>query len=106
MGRYINKREDYYSPDWTKLKVRGKVKISKEVMAKPVFWEKLLELAEKLANGFEYIRVDFNVVDDKLYFSELTFTPANGNDRFRPIEKDLELANLIDLKKYNKPINQ
>ncbi|WP_288222121.1 ATP-grasp fold amidoligase family protein [uncultured Clostridium sp.] len=102
--RYINKREDYYSPDWRKLKIKGKVRNSKLDIPKPVFLDKLLELAEKLAEGFEYIRVDFNVVDNKLYFSELTFTPANGNDRFRPIEKDLELANLIDLKKYNNPI--
>lgn len=104
--RYINKREDYYSPDWRKLKIKGKVRNSKLDIPKPIFLEKLLELAEKLAESFEYIRVDFNVVDNKLYFSELTFTPANGNDRFRPIEKDLEIANLIDLKKYNNPIKR
>ena len=99
--RYTKKREDYFSPEWIKLDIRGKLKNSSPNMEKPVFLDKLMELGETLAEGFEYVRVDFNAVDEKLYFSELTFTPANGNDRFRPIEMDLEFAKLIDLEKYN-----
>lgn len=37
-----------------------------------------LVLSEALAAGFDYIRVDWYVHEDQLYFSELTFTPAAG----------------------------
>lgn len=37
-----------------------------------------LLVAEKLAAGFEYVRVDFYNVDGVLYFSELTFFPASS----------------------------
>ena len=101
-GRYNDYREDYYDSNWTRLSLGGKAKSSLKNVEKPVFLDKLIKLSEKLASGFEYIRVDFNAVDEKLYFSELTFTPSNGTDKFKPIEEDLRLAKLIDLKKYNK----
>ncbi|MBS5950920.1 MAG: glycosyl transferase [Clostridium sp.] len=101
-GRYKDYREDYYNSNWTRLSLGGKAKSSLKDFEKPIFLENLIKLSEKLAKGFEYIRVDFNAVDEKLYFSELTFTPSNGTDKFKPIEEDLRLAKLIDLKKYNK----
>ncbi|WP_159426813.1 ATP-grasp fold amidoligase family protein [Clostridium nigeriense] len=103
-GRFKIYTEDYFLTDWTRVYTRGKVKNSSGEIKKPMYLEKLIELGEKLAEGFEYIRVDFNAVDERLYFSELTFTPANGTDRFRPIEKDLEISKLIDLERYNDPI--
>lgn len=103
-GRFKIYREDYFLTDWTRVNTRGKVENSSGDIEKPIYLEKLIELAEGLAEGFEYIRVDFNGVDEKLYFSELTFTPDNGTDRYNPLEVDLELAKLIDLEKYNNPI--
>ncbi|MFU7517518.1 ATP-grasp fold amidoligase family protein [Clostridium sp. HCS.1] len=103
-GRFKIYREDYFLTDWTRVYTRGKVKNSSGDIEKPIYLEKLIELAEKLAEGFEYIRVDFNGVDENLYFSELTFTPDNGTDRYNPLEVDLELAKLINLEKYNNPI--
>lgn len=103
-GRFQNYREDFFLSDWTRINTRGKVKNSSGYIEKPIYLDKLIELAEKLAEGFEYVRVDFNGVDEKLYFSELTFTPSNGTDRYNPIEFDLELAELISLERYNNPI--
>lgn len=105
-GRYEKYREDFFTLDWTRLNLKGKVKNSPMNIEKPVFVDKLIELGERLAENFEYIRVDFNAIDEKLYFSELTFTPANGTDRFRPIETDLKIAKLIDLEKYNDSIRK
>lgn len=100
-GRFKSYREDFFFTDWTRINTRGKVENSSGDIEKPIYLEKLIELSERLAEGFEYIRVDFNGVDEKLYFSELTFTPDNGTDRYNPLEVDLELAKLIDLEKYN-----
>lgn len=38
----------------------------------------ILDNAIKLSEGFNYCRVDFYLVDNKLYFGELTFHPADG----------------------------
>lgn len=40
--------------------------------------EKMLRIAETLSQGFDFVRVDLYNVDGRVYFGELTFTPANG----------------------------
>jgi len=47
---------------------------------KPKNFDKMISLAEKLSSPFEYVRIDFYITDedDKIYFSEYTFTPNNG----------------------------
>ena len=44
----------------------------------------MLNLAEKLATGFPFVRVDFKLADHKIYFEELTFSPGSGFRRFSP----------------------
>jgi len=60
----------------------------------------MIELAEKLSDGIPFVRVDFYLVDGKVYVGELTFTPGGGSDPFYPLEKDLEIASWVDLNKY------
>ena len=38
----------------------------------------LLEYATILSYGFPQVRVDFYIVDDKIYFGEMTFTSYSG----------------------------
>lgn len=78
----------------------GKDKSSLKNFEKSVFLDSLIKLGEKLAIGFGYIRVAFNAVNEKLYFSEVIFTSANWIDKFKPVEEDLRLSKLMDLKKY------
>ncbi|WP_300382371.1 ATP-grasp fold amidoligase family protein [Clostridium sp.] len=98
--RFNEYKENYYYPDWSEAKFRGKLKKSSKSIEKPKELEKLIELGEVLAYEFSYVRVDFNDVDDRLYFGELTFTPSNGTEGFYPIEQDLEIANMIDIENY------
>lgn len=39
-----------------------------------------IEKAELLAKEFPFVRVDFYIEDERIYFGELTFTPAGGMD--------------------------
>ena len=98
--RFKGYKENYYYTDWIETEFRGRLKSKADYIEKPKNLEKLIELGESLAQGFPYVRVDFNDVDDKLYFGELTFTPGNGMCEFHPIEKDIEIAKMIDLNKY------
>lgn len=98
--RFNGYKENYYYPDWTETEFRGKLKSKADYIEKPKNLEELIELGESLAQEFAYVRVDFNDVDNNLYFSELTFTPASGTEGFYPIEYDLEIAKMIDLNRY------
>ena len=44
--------------------------------------DSMLQIAKKLADGHPYVRVDLYLVDDKVYFGELTFTPDCGFGEF------------------------
>lgn len=57
------------------------------------------DIAEKLANACNspFIRVDFYNINEKIYFSELTFRPNGGMIPFEPMRYDHELGKLLDL---------
>ncbi len=46
---------------------------------KPECLEKMLSNASVLSKGFEFVRVDFYIISNKLYFGEMTFSPGAGN---------------------------
>lgn len=62
--------------------------------------DEMIVLAEKLSKDIPFVRVDFYLVEGKIYVGELTFTPGGGSDPFSPLEKDLEVASWVDLSKY------
>lgn len=45
---------------------------------RPKKLEEMIMYAEKLAEGFAHIRIDFYYLNDKIYFGEMTFTPFSG----------------------------
>jgi hypothetical protein len=60
-------------------------------MNKPEEWDTMLSYAKKLAEPFEFVRIDFYLgKNGEVYFSEYTFTPNNGNQVFTDeLERDL-----------------
>lgn len=59
----------------------------------------LFSLANKLAHdiGAPLVRIDFYVINSKIYFGEITFYPASGLGKITPVEWDEKLGTLIDL---------
>ena len=55
---------------------------------KPANYEKMLEIAETLSEGFPHVRVDLYNIDGKIYFGEMTFTTTAGYGAFEPPEFD------------------
>ena len=45
---------------------------------KPVCLERLLKISAELSKPFPFVRCDFYVLGNFIYFGELTFTPAGG----------------------------
>lgn len=64
---------------------------------KPKNLNKMIELAEKLSENMTQIRVDFYEINDKIYFSELTFFDTSGFGKFDPEYWDAKIGDMIKL---------
>ena len=59
------------------------------VMPKPEKFNDAILIAKSLSKGFDYCRIDLYITSTKIYFSEFTFSPGNGREKFSPDEWDL-----------------
>lgn len=62
----------------------------------PKEFELMKELAIQLARPFKYVRVDLFLVDNRVYFSELTFCNDSGFGVFSDKKHDFEFGTLWD----------
>jgi TupA-like ATPgrasp len=89
-GRFTHHTRNLYSPDWALLPVRLSLD-NHAVDPKPACLDELLAVAERLAEPFEFLRVDTYIDGDRLYVGELTNYPGAGFERFMPASFDAEL---------------
>lgn len=52
------------------------IKSQSKDIPKPVNLNRMISICKDLSHNFPFVRLDFYEVDNKLYFSEFTFTPA------------------------------
>ncbi len=91
-----------YDTNWNKLPItttknNGKIQDT----AKPENFDLMIELSEKLAEGFPLVRIDWFIINGNLKFNEMTFTPAAGFWKFTPQEWDGKLGGMLALPKKN-----
>ena len=70
-----------------------------ELPPKPRNFEKMKEIAKTLSKNICFVRVDFYEINDKIYFSELTFFPCSGFIPFEPEKYDKILGDMLELPK-------
>ena len=98
LDRFTEHKVDFYDMQWNYINMQEvPFKNSKERIKKPQNFESMVEIAKKLSKKFQFVRVDLYNVDGKIYFGELTFTPASGKNPFYPLEKDIEIARRIKI---------
>lgn len=71
-------------------------------MKKPKNYERMLEVASKLSEGFPYLRVDLYNIDGRIYFGELTFTSQGGLMSFFTKEFLMLAGELFDVENLPK----
>lgn len=89
----------YFDKDWNYLPYSdyGDITIDDFEKYKPINFDKMVKLAEKLAEDFLEIRVDFYNINGKIYFGELTFFSGDGFDTTITSEADLLLGKKLKL---------
>lgn len=91
-------KEDFYSCTWEWLEMqRSRHPRSQKPMAKPQHLDQMLAMAQKLAEGFPFVRVDLFEVGSKVYFGEMTFYPACGFEGFSDDSWDEKMGEWIHL---------
>ena len=87
----------FLDKDWNRMPFTRHYPAADRVLARPVNYDVMVNLAERLSAGTKFLRVDFYEVNNKIYFGELTFFPGCGYEEFSPEEWDYRLGNLIKL---------
>lgn len=102
-GKTLEETIDVYDMTGKKLQVtNANVKNSAEVTPQTESFGELTEAVKKLAEPFQFVRVDFYMEGERICFSELTFTDGAGSDPFYPLSFDREIAQKIRLGKVLK----
>lgn len=70
----------------------------KDILEKPNQYEKMIHYAKVLSTPFPHARVDFYVINNKIYFGEITLTNGAGFAKIKPHNKNEMLGSWINLK--------
>ncbi len=90
-GRFMRPTRNLYSPQWQLLPVRvGCARHAPQ--PPPPELPRMIELAQRLAEPFEFMRVDFMLTRDGVRISELTSSPGAGFGRFYPASFGAEMG--------------
>ena len=96
-NRFVDHHRDVYDAAWNKLDFRTDHPQTDILLEKPAKFDEMLEFARKLSKDFVHVRVDLYLIDDRVYFGELTFCPWGGVIRFDPDEWNYRLGELIEI---------
>lgn len=91
-------QEAMYDTRWNLLEGKSMgYPLSNERIECPECLDQMMEAARRLSSPFLHARVDFYVVNGKLYFGEITFTSGAGFHKFGSYEFDLEVGSRLNL---------
>lgn len=98
-GRNTEECVDFFDKDWNHQPFHEPKKygFANPEPLRPQRLNEMWALAEKLAEGKPFSRIDFYQTDDKIYFGEITFYPTSGMGGFAPNNYDRMLGEMINL---------
>lgn len=87
----------YYDENWEPVDLHRNDQPRTFDCPRPHFLQEMLDYSAKLAEEFSFVRVDWYETNNKLYFGEMTFTPAAGIFKFEDEKYDRWLGSRIIL---------
>ncbi len=90
-------RTEFFDTEWRPLENSHKYKNTLQPTAKPECLELMLMASKSFSKPFPFVRCDFYIVDGKLYFGELTFTPAGGLYTSETLIEGKQMTDYLDV---------
>ena len=81
-GRFERRTQDFFTPDWTHLPLSGGHPWAQP--PRPQRLGEMIEVAERLGQDTDFVRVDLYDLPDRIVFGELSSFPAGGDSPFDP----------------------
>lgn len=94
LDRGTARRRAMFTPAWQRLPFEYSFPDYPGEIERPPALKRMIEMAERLAAGFMFVRVDLYLLEEQPRFGEMTFFPGGGCGVFSPSEADLEIGKL------------
>lgn len=91
--RFTGHTRSFYDPEGRPVVLRMYYPQGPEI-ALPACYGRMRAVAERLATGFDFVRVDLYALGERIVVGELTHYPTGGNKSFDPPEWDARLGAL------------
>ena len=98
-NRFENHKRCFFDTNWNYQNFRMLYKKPDFQISRPILLEKMIELCEKLSQGLFFSRIDMYIIEEKIYFGEITFFPEGGNCVISPQKFDYIFSKNLRLEK-------
>lgn len=95
--RHTEHTRNLYDENWNQYGCTLLFKNKDLHFPKPPYLNNMIGIAETLSEEFCFVRVDLYLVNEKIYFGEMTFTPESGYGPFTPQKYDYKFGTMLNL---------
>ena len=102
--RHTEHKRNLYDLQWNQLPYKINPHFSTfPSPEKPKLLNELIKISSILSEGFAYARIDLYIINNKIYFGEVTFTSSSGTEEIVPRSFERKLTKFLKLPKiaYN-----
>lgn len=104
IDRFERHQKQFVTPDWRVITSYG-INCQKDTpFPKPQNLIDMIEVAQKLSQSFDFLRVDLYSLNGRLYFGEITIYPYAGVGKFIHGKLDIYLGGFWKINQDNSPI--
>lgn len=99
-GKAMQVTLDLFDMQWKSISalVSARAEVpGKGVVPKPKGFAEMVKIAQRLSEDFKFVRVDLYELEEKIYFGELTFSPACGVFPYFTKKFDTEMGRLLNI---------
>jgi len=95
--RFGEHKNNLYDMEWNLLPFQWEFPNFTGLFNKPASFDTMYSIAKKLAENTIFVRTDLYNINNKIYFGEMTFCPANGLAKFMPEYYDQIIGSYLKL---------
>lgn len=96
--RSTHHTRNLYDPQWKLLDVEISFPRNPgKAIEPPAVLPQMIEFAQRLSHEFAQVRVDFYVINGRLYFGEMTFFSGAGFSKYTPRSFEVEMGRYLQL---------